>query len=537
MADFGSLAPDMGPPAAPPDDAVLRILRMMQAQKTAPDRLIPPANANPQTAVPGALARMFAPNITSLMSGEPDPQQFSNTPLPSQGKVPSTDDPRHEGAINEAGMLAASLMPAGRMAMGAQGAGRMIPEVMQNSFNAFPAAGKLAGGASLASILGTGSDAGENKFEWTDPNPERVGRINGLQSKIDANDTKIDGLMAQIAKRSEQITELGTTITKSPKGTQDKAIDNLKAANETAKNQVDQLNDLQKQLRGQHKELSDSQTGERNTAMGEFRAKVSREMPFAEKYPNAPLGITLGTPVFSAGTGMLAGRAARPFVGGKAGRYGTIAGAMVPGAVEGAASQYYQNEADVTGLPQGSPGQARATENVTDPQWLARLGLGALGSAAFGGLGAKWGLGTAGKTPARLPPISMPSQGPPPAPMPQAPSPPPSPMPQAAPMPQAPPAAPQSPVDMSAFAISLERPGQITSGGRPLKQASDGTWRDNGKFASTPAEALPLDPFGQDMTKTLRYWATLPADQRAARVQQLLRDRPELKSILGDIGK
>ena len=110
----------------------------------------------------------------------------------------------------------------------------------------------------------------------------------------------------------------------------------------------------------------------------------------------------------------MVGRGARPFVGNFGQRMGTIGTAGAAGAFEGGLVQHLLNEADAN-LPPGSPAQLQAMANVTDPNWLTKAGLNVAASSGAAMLGAKYGLGTAGKTPVPMPGPTMPSPGFPPA--------------------------------------------------------------------------------------------------------------------------
>jgi hypothetical protein len=96
------------------------------ASKGAADPLVAPTPMLPTQIgkLPGlahTAADYFAPNLTSLLMGEPAPP-IANLP-DTPGKVPSTDDPRFAGAATEIGYYGQNFLPVGGPAAGVARAG------------------------------------------------------------------------------------------------------------------------------------------------------------------------------------------------------------------------------------------------------------------------------------------------------------------------------------------------------------------------------------------------------------------------------
>lgn len=113
-AYFQGLERYTGPGEHSPLRVTVRPIRPDAVPKPTPDSLLPPPQIPSAPAIAGrvgmAAARSTAPDLTSLLSGEPAPP-IEN--LPEQGKVPSTDDPRVPQAIGEMGELASGAIGPG----------------------------------------------------------------------------------------------------------------------------------------------------------------------------------------------------------------------------------------------------------------------------------------------------------------------------------------------------------------------------------------------------------------------------------------
>ena len=356
-------------------------------------------DANPQLDI----GRRFAPDIMSLLSGQPNPRSFPNNPGP--GKIPSMQDPRILGAMSEGSMLAGSMLPAGRAALGMEGAARFIPEAMQGAPG--------MAGRGFGPALGLGGVGGLSMGE---AGAAEAGRP-----------TITDDERASLVDLNKQITDVKKRLDLAARRYQNKpdALERAQAPDMLSLNKLEERSNsitgavqarqaewdkAQLDAQRRQQELNFNTTSQQEAQQRALaEEKRLRERPFGEKYPGVPLGVTLGAPIASGVLGYAGGRAARPFVGGAGGRIGTIAGAAAPGAFEGAWAQHMLNEADVTGLPQGSPAQQQAASNATNPDWLTRAALAAAGSAGAASIGAKLGLGTAGKSPVGAPALGMPS--------------------------------------------------------------------------------------------------------------------------------
>jgi hypothetical protein len=86
--------------------------------------------------------QMLAPNIASLLTGQPAPALPNFPAMP--GKVPSTDDPRIVGAIGEAANIGLNLLPLPAMGL-SLGPGRGHSRTLAKS---------CAGGAASAAFTG-----------------------------------------------------------------------------------------------------------------------------------------------------------------------------------------------------------------------------------------------------------------------------------------------------------------------------------------------------------------------------------------------
>lgn len=336
-------------------------------------------DANPQTAIPAWLASVMAPNITGLARGEPDPNQFSSMPLPESGKVPSTDDPRVAAALAEGAMLAGSLAPVGRTAMGTNAAARMIPEVMQAAPGvAMPSraapllgAGAAAGGAALA---GSPAEAAE-QFQWSDPDGKRAAEIAALQKRI--ND------------RAEKITQLGGNKPNANSRNQGKAYDQQGKA-------IDQLSKLNAPDAPDVKrldELSRAQSEDRTTALTSWRQtqqdartaadeKKKAETSFFDMVPGVPsrAAIALASPAIAYKFGKFAGT--------KLPAAGAIPTAAVAGGLSGFGSVAGPTEVDINSLPRSSPTRQSAEADLDTKNYWLRTALASGFSAAMGAKGA-----------------------------------------------------------------------------------------------------------------------------------------------------
>lgn len=322
--------------------------------------------ANPQM----WLSKMVAPNAMSLLQGQPDPRVFPTDAGP--GKIPSMDDPRVGGSAIEALMLAGSALPAGRAAMGASTAGRMIPEAMQ-AVPGIPGAAK--GGATLAAILGAtgGDNATAGDFNWSDPNQGRVKRLEYLDKEIEKEATR---------------------KTPSAKGTQKARIDSLTAEKSS---------------------LIEAQTKEYNTALEQYtnakaderkqmEATRQAEAPFRERFPNAYQAL----PLVGWGTAGLAGAVAGAKWPGLKSQIGSALGGGLESAAFSAGPTIYDSET----LPYGSKYQQEAEKLVFNPNyWAGRVGPAAGIGAAAGFTGAKWG-GLVRKPAGAMPQGGQPPGGP-----------------------------------------------------------------------------------------------------------------------------
>jgi hypothetical protein len=74
-------------------------------------------------------ANMLAPNITSLLTGQPRPALPDVPEMTPTGKIPSTDDPRIAGAIGEALNIGLNFLPLPGVGL-AIDAGRGVPALM-----------------------------------------------------------------------------------------------------------------------------------------------------------------------------------------------------------------------------------------------------------------------------------------------------------------------------------------------------------------------------------------------------------------------
>jgi hypothetical protein len=453
---------------------------MQRVPQPPADPMLPPGNANPQTAMPGFIGNLMAPNLTSLASGQPDPNQFSSMPLPQYGKVPPMDDPRIGRGISEGAMLAGSMLPAGRMAMGA-GAGRMIPEAMQG-VPGLPAAPGPAG-PTMASILGlTGATASPSaagdtpvpQFTWDDPNKSRVGRLKEIDKAIETE-----------ASRS----------TKSAPGTQKARIDSLN----TEKNKL--LDERSADYTAAREQWLTWQEDARKAAAAEKWAKTS----FFDIVPG-----TRGA--------LIAGTWPASYYGGKyMGMRYPLGEAMARGATVGGLKGFLTangpSDIDRFGLPEGAPAREAARANFSDPKYWAAVGSNAAIDAALGAAGAVMGNSSRRsilpKGPGPLPPPSSPP--------PMVPTPGPT---------GGTPIAPQPLMPQQPALPSAPPPG-------PWFSERSGRWHDpnTGNFVRTPANpppnpsapppmtggpAMPLSPNAEALRQSLLGPAPPPMMQPAS---------------------
>lgn len=120
-----------------------------------------PFDPGSTTWVPGAVGKMIAPNITSVLSGEDRPPIPDITRLPP-GKVPSSADPRIAGAGPEIAGLVASAVPgvglAGQGIRAAGVAGRAIAPEIAGLGTRIGAASGAADTQTIAGIMGAGAN-------------------------------------------------------------------------------------------------------------------------------------------------------------------------------------------------------------------------------------------------------------------------------------------------------------------------------------------------------------------------------------------
>lgn len=297
------------------------------------------------------IMRMVAPNYTSVLEGNPNPRQFPMNAPP--GKIPSMDDPRMGGSVLEALMLAGSAAPAGRMAMGAGGAARMIPEMMQSAPGIAPMVGKTAaGGATLASILGGTGEAGENPeqpFTWSDSNAGRVKRLNDIDKEMKM---------------------LSTTKTPSAPGTQAQRLKVLGTEQEKL------LGDQSTEYNAAKEQFDTAQTNARTAA----KTKEWQEMSWNKAYPGLAGAAGAASPVVSYLTGKLPGsKIANPV--------GAAAVGAIGGGLEGTILAHAPNYLDQK-LPSGPAKEAAIQKNASPEYWTSEVAPIAAVNALSGGLGA-----------------------------------------------------------------------------------------------------------------------------------------------------
>lgn len=351
-----------------------------------PDTLYDLMNAgqvNPQM----ALSNMVAPNAMSMLRGEPDPRSFPNNPKP--GKIPYMEDPRVGGSILEALMLAGSAAPVGRAAMGAGAAGRIVPEFMQAvpGLPGMSAAGApaVAGGATLASILGGGSSMGA---DFGEPQPQRPSdvqkQIDNLSKAIDPIQKRVDRLKANFE---------GGRIDKSEYNRQRVP---LESQLERSKGQITEIDaPYQRDLKAWETRKNDFLTTQSTNENELANKRANAELPFRVKYPEATSAIVGGGNALTGATAAVTGLLSR-------GKIKPTLGAMGVGAVEGAATANIPELLDLGGMqPKGGPGWQKTYEEFTKPDNLIKTGAESAVHAAGAG-GISYGLSLLPKVGARI---------------------------------------------------------------------------------------------------------------------------------------
>lgn len=326
----------------------------------------------------------LGPNAMSLLQGRPDTRTFPTGAKP--GKIPYMEDPRIGGSQLETLMALGAALPMGRAVEGGGMAARAIPELSQ-SLPGMPAvatpAAATAGGATLASILAGGDEAGageQKPFAWTDTNQDRVNRLKALDT---------------------QINSLGNR-TPSAKNA---AVQKVQA--QGVQNRIDALNaEKNGILAAQGEERKNAfqvYESEQQKADQEAAAKKSAETSLMDRVPGTRAAIMAVSPYASYKFGKTLGSRMSPAVS------VPVAGSI--GALSGATSTVGQNEIDLNTLPESSPTYQKASAQMSDPNFWMRTALASGVSGAFGVKGATKGY--AGTLPDRTLPNS--GQTPPPA--------------------------------------------------------------------------------------------------------------------------
>lgn len=330
MADFGSLVPDLPPQAVAPQGQggeglaaqLLRQLLTMRGADTAARAGIYDATSAPVGSGVGAGAR--------LATGAPTPEQ----PIPSWPEI-------------GAGAALAALP-------GARGIVHAAP--------------KVATGLGLGAILGMSTgEAGEPQFNWSDPNADRVKRLDALDREIEKEATR---------------------RTPSAAGTQKARMDGLNA---------------------EKQKLIDQRGTEYNDAFTRWQtsesARIESERPFREQYPNTYRALPLAGWATSALGGALGSKGGRPIAS-------TISGALggVPASLAAAVGP---TAYDAATLPTGSKYQQQAYDWLRNPDyWQGRVApevlTGMMTGATAGKLGSQVRPGP--RQPMREP--AMPAPGP-----------------------------------------------------------------------------------------------------------------------------
>jgi hypothetical protein len=230
---------------------------------------------------------------------------------------------------------------------------------------AITAAPKAMAGGLAAALLGAGTgQAGENEFQWTDPDKERTSRIGQFETLMNnLNKEMVRASKARMPSVQKQM---------------DEAI---------RRNQADM----------------EAQRADREAAFGGWQKaqeeKKRRETSFFDMVPGSRAALTAAALPASYLTGRYFGK-----------RFGlpaaTGAGAA-GGALEGVVGTGFPTEVDILSLPASSPTRQEAMSNIQDPSFLARLLLAGGVGAGAGALGALKGYGA--RFPAQAAP--RPAQG------------------------------------------------------------------------------------------------------------------------------
>lgn len=303
-------------------------------------------------------------------------------PTPNEGQFDPTD-PFARAAYRQ---RSAVIPPMGREE-GNLGPAMMAAMVPGGAVTKAIAMAPKAAAAALAAtgLMASTSQAGEQEFNWADPDKERTARINNFP-------TTMNNLNRE-----------------------------MKAASRARMPSVQAQMDI---ARKEYEGLLAQRASDRDVAFTNWQEEQASAREAAElkrrqetSWFDAVPGLRAAIPPAAMAASYLGGRyLGRRLPTGKAMTAGAAGGGM-----EGALSQLVPTEMDVAGLPRGAPAQQAASADLKDPAYWMRVGGATLGGAGFGAYGAfKGSMGRRDALP-RIPgssPQSSPASQPPMMPMP-----------------------------------------------------------------------------------------------------------------------
>lgn len=364
-----------------------------------------------------------------------------------------------------------------------QSAPMLIPGVGGMVSKAVAAAPKAAtAGLTLAAILNGTSEAGENGF--SEPEPKRSSEIQ----------TAIDAVNKSVEPQRKQVQQLERALARGAidKKEFDQRVAGPNGPISRAEAKIKEIDaPFQRELTAWETRKSDWNTSQQKATLDRQIAAQNAELPFRQKYPGATNAIMAGGAGLTAGTAAALGLLSR-------GKFKPVVGATGMGAAEGAITANVPEALDLVGYqPIGGPGWQKTLDQTFGKENLVKTGA----EAFLHGSGAgaiSYGSSFGPKFAERIKSYFARSPSPP-TPPPSSPIPPTGPIaPVGSPSPAA--ATPQGrfSLDEPAFATALERRGEIVSGGRTFRQASNGQWQEvlpNGavRWATRPPEAGPLE--------------------------------------------
>jgi hypothetical protein len=208
MPGFGSLAPDMPAAAAPPPGLTASDLspemRAVLLRALQSGRLNAGTGMVGQTdpsGLPRTIGNLLAPNITSMLAGDPRQPPPDITGMPP-GKVPSAEDPRLAGAIPEvAGMMASAIPGVGGAGMGARAAESALPSALPAiAGRVAPRAAEAIDTQTLAGVMGGAA----NMLPTSAEAGQRLTREQRQQLEMQRQQAEIQSQQAQSAQERER---------------------------------------------------------------------------------------------------------------------------------------------------------------------------------------------------------------------------------------------------------------------------------------------------------------------------------------------